>query len=217
MRRPTTKNPVILPSQERSRQTFEAILEATTYLLQRRGMQNFTSNDIATRAGVNINSFYQYFLNKSAVLRLIAERHIAENEAEFAISVRRAKDLNKSQAFMLIIDDMLRLFLTQREFRREILFNMPLIVGPARQHQVRFNTAKVLSEFIPPLLYKEPKHRIAAAQMLIHTFMGAVVLMLDPSFSESERLQFQTELRHLIFRYVGITEESPFSMQNLTT
>lgn len=69
------------PRQERSQATVEAILQAATYILTRRGWSAFTTNEVATRAGVNIASLYQYFPNKEAIVAELQRRHIAEVEA----------------------------------------------------------------------------------------------------------------------------------------
>ena len=66
--------PKKLPSQQRSRETFEAVIGACTWLLPRRGYAGTTTNHIAERAGVNIASLYEYFPGKDAVVAQVAER-----------------------------------------------------------------------------------------------------------------------------------------------
>ena len=68
------------PTQERSRQTVEAILEAAAHLLAERGYVATTTNHVAERAGVSIGSLYQYFPNKDALVVALEERHLEEAE-----------------------------------------------------------------------------------------------------------------------------------------
>jgi AcrR family transcriptional regulator len=68
------------PSQERSRQTVDAIIEAAAQVFERHGYAGGTTNRIAERAGVSIGSLYQYFPNKEAILAVLLERHVAEAE-----------------------------------------------------------------------------------------------------------------------------------------
>ena len=63
------------PSQERSRFTVEAILEAAADILVREGFARLTTNRIADRAGVNIASLYQYFPGKEAIVAELRRRH----------------------------------------------------------------------------------------------------------------------------------------------
>lgn len=62
------------PSQRRSRETFEAVVQACTLLLPERGYARTTTNHIARRAGVNIASLYEYFPGKDAIVAQVAER-----------------------------------------------------------------------------------------------------------------------------------------------
>jgi len=62
----TTKK-VRRPSQARSRGTVAAILEATSQVLRREGLEGCTTTKIAERAGVSVGTLYQYFPNKNWV------------------------------------------------------------------------------------------------------------------------------------------------------
>ena len=62
------------PSQERSRDRVERILDATAVLLGDTPVDKITTAAIAEEAGVPIGSVYQYFPNKLAVLAELARR-----------------------------------------------------------------------------------------------------------------------------------------------
>jgi AcrR family transcriptional regulator len=79
-----TTTPRKAPSQERSRLTVEAILDAAAHVFEANGYSAGTTNRIAERAGVSIGSLYQYFPNKDAVLVALTERHIEEGAAAVA-------------------------------------------------------------------------------------------------------------------------------------
>jgi AcrR family transcriptional regulator len=64
----------ISPKQERSRLTYERILEAAEGLFAEKGWDSLTTNAIAEAAGVSIGSLYRYFPDKAAVLRALASR-----------------------------------------------------------------------------------------------------------------------------------------------
>jgi len=53
------------------------ILEATAQLLERDGLEGFTTNAVAERAGVSIGAIYRYFPNKRALMLALAERESA--------------------------------------------------------------------------------------------------------------------------------------------
>lgn len=62
------------PLQPRSAQTVEAILEGAAQVLEERGLEAYTTNAVAARAGVSIGSLYQYFPTKDAVTVALIER-----------------------------------------------------------------------------------------------------------------------------------------------
>ena len=67
MIRKSAAKPRKQPLQDRSRETFGAILEATARILEAEGLEAANTNAIAARAGVSIGSLYQYFPDKAAI------------------------------------------------------------------------------------------------------------------------------------------------------
>lgn len=78
MSRKLNTNPRKYASQERSRLTIDAILDATTRVLVKEGYDRASTNKIAAVAGVSIGSIYQYFPNKEAMVAAVSERHSRE-------------------------------------------------------------------------------------------------------------------------------------------
>src|SRR5215813_1537503 len=72
-RRPLT-NPRKHASQERSRATVAALIEATARILVREGFENASTNRIAEEAGVSIGSLYQYYPSKEALVAAVIDR-----------------------------------------------------------------------------------------------------------------------------------------------
>ena len=64
------------PVQARSMASVDAILEATIQVLLAVGKDRLTTTRVAQRAGVSVGTLYQYFPNKSALLKAVLERHL---------------------------------------------------------------------------------------------------------------------------------------------
>ncbi len=77
VRRSLTK-PRKAASQQRSRATVDALIEATARILVREGFDKASTNRIAEVAGVSVGSLYQYFPSKEALVVAVAERHQQE-------------------------------------------------------------------------------------------------------------------------------------------
>ena len=76
-RKPPTK-PRKHASQERSRATVDALIEATARILVREGFDSASTNRIAEQAGVSVGSLYQYFPGKEALVAAVIARHKKE-------------------------------------------------------------------------------------------------------------------------------------------
>lgn len=76
------RKPLVKPrkyaSQERSRATVDALIEATARILVKDGFDRASTNRIAEKAGVSIGSLYQYFPSKEALVLAVLERHNRE-------------------------------------------------------------------------------------------------------------------------------------------
>jgi AcrR family transcriptional regulator len=76
-RGPLTK-PRKVATQERSRATVDALIEATARILVKEGFDKTSTNRIAEVAGVSVGSLYQYFPSKEALVAAVIERHQQE-------------------------------------------------------------------------------------------------------------------------------------------
>jgi AcrR family transcriptional regulator len=70
------------PVQARSTASVDAILKATVQVLLRVGKEKLTTTRVAARAGVSVGTLYQYFPNKTALLRAAMRLHLNEILAE---------------------------------------------------------------------------------------------------------------------------------------
>ncbi|HEY4146733.1 TetR/AcrR family transcriptional regulator [Pinirhizobacter sp.] len=75
MARRAPTEPRKFASQERSRATVDALVEATARILVKEGFDKASTNRIAEVAGVSVGSLYQYFPGKEALVAAVDERH----------------------------------------------------------------------------------------------------------------------------------------------
>ncbi len=72
-----------VPTQDRSRQRVERILDAAARTFAEVGYEAATTEAIAERAGTSIGSVYQFFPNKQALFDAIAQRYLDRSRALF--------------------------------------------------------------------------------------------------------------------------------------
>jgi AcrR family transcriptional regulator len=93
------------PLQERSRARLEAILGAASELIGRAGSDQLKMSDVAARAGISIGSLYQYFPDKSALLRTLAERYNVASRSCIEAALADVTDLESLlAAFAALVD-----------------------------------------------------------------------------------------------------------------
>jgi AcrR family transcriptional regulator len=118
-----------LPSQERSRATVEAILEATARVLVEEGAERTTTNRVAAVAGVSIGSLYQYFPNREALVRALLERHLAEAAALRPAALRSGERIPLARRIRLAIDWHLAAHAADPALHRVLSALAPRVVG----------------------------------------------------------------------------------------
>lgn len=67
-----------LPTQKRSRETLDSLIEAADELFAERGVGDATNSMIAERAGVSIGTLYRFFPNKSALVAEYLDRYMLD-------------------------------------------------------------------------------------------------------------------------------------------
>ncbi|MBB3355354.1 AcrR family transcriptional regulator [Rhizobium sp. BK049] len=77
-----------IPRQQRGRERFEKILAVAAELIESHGSDGLKMSEIVEKAGLSFGALYQYFPDKSAIIRTLAERFNEEGrrcvEAELA-------------------------------------------------------------------------------------------------------------------------------------
>jgi AcrR family transcriptional regulator len=79
------------PRQERSKRTYERLLDVTGQLLEEVGVDRVSTNLVAERAGVSPPTIYHYFADKYALLRALGERLMAAQNALVAIDFHQSE------------------------------------------------------------------------------------------------------------------------------
>jgi AcrR family transcriptional regulator len=111
------KNPV----QKRTRQTLDVIFEATAQLLQSGGGKGLSTNAIAERAGFSIGTLYSYFKDKTSLLRALALREFARQEAQFAEALEAHRELGREAIVRAAVRQGFAPFAGRHRVRRHLL------------------------------------------------------------------------------------------------
>ena len=106
------------PTQQRSRERQERILAAGTQLIASKGSDQVKMSEIAEMCGISIGSLYQYFPDKSSVIRTLAERYNAESRRCIEVAMAAVEDAQGlREAFSQLLDEYYEIFLATPAMR----------------------------------------------------------------------------------------------------
>jgi len=110
-----------IPRQMRAEETVAAILEGAAQILEAGGLAAFTTNAVAARAGVSIGTLYQYFADKQAILRAIAERELKATLARVAIAMGKGGAASPEERVRAIVRAMIGAFRGRQRARKAVV------------------------------------------------------------------------------------------------
>lgn len=136
------------PSQSRSRETVNAILDAVILLLNKSDSTKITTNHIAESAGVSIGSLYQYFENKESIIEKILIKILEENLLQFKKSLKNIpeKDMNVRSLVTLLVQMQFDIWVKMGRVTTGLLHFAPKIIPMNHFHQADTVIVRFLME-----------------------------------------------------------------------
>ena len=155
------------PSQRRSRETVDAILDAAAQVFGKHGYASGTTNRIAERAGVSIGSVYEYFPNKDAILVALAERHLDLMTRDVEALLRDALDADEGLDTLLrrFVEAMLEVHERNPDLHRVVFSEAP---HPPELHACVLQMEEGLAHAALAVLRRRPEVTVADADTAAH-------------------------------------------------
>ncbi len=89
-------NPRRTPQQERSVQRVNVILSTAAALIRDHGVAKFKLTEVAKSAGIPIGSVYQYFPDKTAIVKALFEKAVANVNAKITETLTQVRSLDEA-------------------------------------------------------------------------------------------------------------------------
>lgn len=199
-----------VPTQARSRKRLEAILDAAAELFADQGFEATTIEAIAAAAETSVGSVYQFFPNKLAVFRGVADRcHKAVRTAYTALVGSEPAARPMTELIDAVVDGFYALQRSDPSFRA--VWTNTQLYGELEEDDLRLerelidNTIAVLEAFAPGL--GEPR-RTAAARLFVQTVSAGLFLVLRAPDELERNRAVVAELKHMLKTYAGALAES---------
>ncbi|MEW5423437.1 TetR family transcriptional regulator [Amorphus sp. 3PC139-8] len=176
------------PKQERSAELVATILDAAIQVLEKEGVQRFTTARVAERAGVSVGSLYQYFPNKAAILfRLQSDEW--RQTTDLLSDILQGTDTPPLDRLRALVHAFIRSECEEAEVRGALDDAAPLYRDAPEAKAAKANGGRAFRVFMEEALSGTPKHvRNVAAQLILTTLTTA-----GKDFSESPRSPSEIE------------------------
>jgi AcrR family transcriptional regulator len=192
------------PTQQRSRATVDAIVDATARVLVRDGYDALSTNRVAQEAGVSVGSLYQYFPGKEALVAAVMEQHASRMQENIAERMKNAPPAATPED---VATEMIRAMLVAQQaepkLHRVLVEQVPRIGALRRLHEL-FGNYELLVEAW--LLENSDRIEVQDAKMAAFVLVAAVEGLVNratldrPDLVASGRLEEQ--ILRLVLAYV---------------
>lgn len=192
-----------MPSQERSRKRFNAILDAFAALLVERGFDGLTTHMVAERAGVPVGTLYQFFPNKFALAAALSRRYAEGFEGFTQAELEARRPLPELGT---VLDGLVNavapmLFADEAVIRLWAITQVVPELAEVR-NEANFVTLRICRAIIAPYLPHLPKSQQDVVSLTVSRLVYALLFAACQE-REERREATVAELRRAVKAYVG--------------
>jgi AcrR family transcriptional regulator len=192
-----------LPSQERSREMFEAILEAAAKVFVQLGYARATTNKIAEAAGISVGSLYQYFPSKDAIAVELLRRYRLKVLGVVGSALGRVNERGLEKVVYELVDALLRAEGIDPTLQR-VLIEAVLRTG-ARAEVLGFEERleEVVADQLRAANTGVAERDLRVASFLVVRVVLAVVHAVRVDRTELDTARLRDHVTRLIVRYLS--------------
>lgn len=205
MQRQVRTTPRKRPRQQRSKDTVDTILAATTRVLKQVGFDGLTTNAVAERAGVSIGSLYQYFPNKEALVLALIDRHSEEMNAAILQELSRVALLPIAEAARAVIELTIRAHAIDPQLHRVLTEQVPRIGKLARLRELDNISHRMVAGLLAARRAELAVEDLELAAFVLVSAIESIVhraALLYPDMLRDPALV--DEATRLVTRYLGV-------------
>jgi AcrR family transcriptional regulator len=200
IRKAKTKIQVKSPTQERSKQTVSAILEACARIISREGYFAVTTDKIAVEAGVSIGSLYQFFGNKESVVSALIKQLIENDRELFFKYMQPYGNLTSAETISKMLEVGFQIYRQKPELRAALQAVRLYLTEQDYLNQFRLIFTDFMRNHLSHLAPSRDKDKVAyVAVTAFISIMNCTMaeshdLIQDPTLSQELSLMFKKYL-----------------------
>lgn len=189
------------PRQSRSAETVGIIIEAAARILETDAHDGFSTNAVATKAGVSIGTLYQYFPNKDAILGALLARETAQFLSQAAAALEKSVAEEALAALILAA--------IEHQFKRPKLarildFEEARLPFDSATQNINDGITEVALQILMRLESPLPEDAKVTARDVIAIMKG--VIDAAGSYADCDPVSVERRARRAVFAYLSLVE-----------
>jgi AcrR family transcriptional regulator len=196
------------PKQERSRQTYQVILNGAVAVIRRDGLKKLSTNKVADESGVSIGSLYQYFPSKGAIIAALIdqafEREYAGVTEALAQSAQHGGAKAAARAFF---SRYYRLSDEELELRRILIGAVPTVERSQIALEFHTRLAEHVIEYFVTHFGLESRDRQIETFILQYISKGITLSSVDADIETYAGSVLVEELSDILLKVLRVPEE----------
>lgn len=197
------------PIQERSRRKFEALLTSARQVLIEEGIDSFTCEEVAARAGVPIGTLYQFFANKYVLVCELDRQDARGVVAELTDFYSQIPTPGWPELLNEFVDHLAGLWQSDPSRRAVWLATQATPATRATAAVNERELAAMVAAALSPLTPKaDQDHRAFMAEVLVHVAYSLLNFSVQrPSDSDEIHEDTVRELKRMLAAYLWLAEK----------
>ena len=191
------------PQQDRSKKTYERLLDVTGQLLEEVGVDRVSTNLVAERAGVSVGSVYQYFPNKDSLITALHERHAVEMHAAMETVLASTHPLDLREKLGAIVHAWLAAHQVAPELHRVLEKEFPFFDAPSDQsaadHSIQRRIRQLLEDHQSEVV---PQERELATWVVLRTMESLIHAAVIPPGAPCPAQQVEQAIVEMLAGYL---------------
>ncbi|MBY5789945.1 TetR family transcriptional regulator [Rhizobium leguminosarum bv. viciae] len=165
-----------IPSQQRGRERFEKILTVAAELIESHGSDGLKMSEIVEKAGLSFGALYQYFPDKTSIIRTLAERFNEEGRRCVAEELAKVTDAAALQGALANIVDEYYAFFRREPVMRDIWHatHTDKLLQQVDAEDMEFHAQAFLAVLIRLWPNRDRKELLAIARLTMQLLAAAV-------------------------------------------
>ncbi|TLX08734.1 TetR/AcrR family transcriptional regulator [Rhizobium sp. MHM7A] len=172
----STGQPRRIPRQQRGRDRFEKILAVAAELIESHGSDGLKMSEIVEKAGLSFGALYQYFPDKSSIIRTLAERFNEEGRRCVKGELAKVEDASAVQGVLANIVDQYYAFFRREPVMRDIWHatHTDKLLQQVDAEDMEFHAQAFLAVLVRLWPQRERRELLAIARLTMQLLAAAV-------------------------------------------